>query len=262
MTVGRRRQRTTAPRLLGSYPVPALHLVGANLPPGQRAPSRWQPAPPPPQHGVDYTFARRHGLAPVRWRPGTVITVRLAGQAVSRPAVRGAAEAVDRVLAELRKLTGLNLQGGPPLAEPLDIRGVPDQEIHVAYLPTAQAIQVRQATGDRFPSGGAAPAQDGAWYQRGWAIVATDLTIGSASPRSDPATLSVAGLAVLRHQLGHALGLGHAARHRVLMHQRIPVDIDGYCPGDQYGLALLGETWPVRHIPPLPTADERTVPCF
>jgi hypothetical protein len=255
MTAGRRRQRTAAPRLLGSYPVPTLHLVGADVPPGPRAPSRWQPAPPPPQHGVDYAFARRHGLTPVRWRPGIVITVRLTSQAGSRPAVRVAAEAVDAVLAELRELTGLDLQGGPPLARPIDIRRVPDQEIHVAYLPMAQARQARRLAGDRIP-GGAMPARDGAWYRRGWAIVATDLAIEPAPP-----AVSVAGLAVLRHQLCHALGLGHAARRQVLMHQRIPVDLDGYSSGDRHGLALLGEIQPVRHAPPPPPADERTIPC-
>ena len=175
MTTGR-RQRTATPRLLGSYPVPTLHLVGADVPPGPRAPSRWQPAPPPPQHGVDYAFARRHGLTPVRWRPGIVITVRLTSQVGSRHAVRVAAEAVDAVLAELRELTGLDLQGGPPLARPIDIRRVPDQEIHVAYLPMAQARQARRLAGDWIP-GGAMPARDGAWYRRGWAIVATDLAI-------------------------------------------------------------------------------------
>jgi hypothetical protein len=183
----------------------------------------------------------------------------MAGQVGSRPAVRAVAEAVDTALAELRELTGLDLQGGPPLARPIDIRRVPDQEIHVAYLPMAQALQARRLAGYRIP-GGATPARDGAWYRRGWAIVATDLAIESAPP-ADPPAVSVAGLAVLRHQLCHALGLGHAARRRALMHQRIPVDLKGYSSGDRYGLALLGEIRPVRHDPPPSPADERTIPC-
>lgn len=270
MTAGRPRSRPAVPRLLGKYPVPALHLVGTNPPPDPRAPSRWRPALPPLQHGVDYTFAHRQGLVPVRWQPRTVIAVRMTSEGGSLPIASGpadaAAEAVAAVVAELRELTGLELQGSQPLTRPIDIRRVPEHEIHVAYLPSAEARQVRRLAGDRTPSGGAVPAQDRPWYQRGWAIVDTDLTIGLTSPSgegsaSSPAALSASGLAVLRHQLGHALGLGHAACRRVLMHQRIPVDLDGYSRGDRHGLALLGGTRPVPQDPPPQPAYERTVPC-
>ncbi len=260
------RQRADGPRLLGRYPVPTLHLVGTAPPPDPRSPSRWRPGLPPLQHGVDYTFARRHGLAPVRWFPGTVITVRLTSEADSMTGVRESEDAVDTVVAELRELTGLELRGGPPLTRPIDIRRVPEQEIHVAYLPSAEAWKVRRLAGDQIPSGGAVPAQDGAWYRRGWAIVDTGLAIEPASPpdepsASSPAALSATGLAVLRHQLGHALGLGHPASRRALMHQRIPVDVDGYSRGDRHGLALLGDTPPFPYDAPPAPASERTVPC-
>jgi len=239
--------------LLGSYPAAALHLVGADLPPDPRAPSRWHPSPPPPQHGVDYTFARWHGLVPVRWQPGTVISVRLVGEAASQLAAGESEDAVGAVVAELRELTGLDLRGGPLLTRPIDIRQVPEQQIHVAYLPSAWARWVRRLAGDRTPGGGAVPSQDGAWYRSGWAIVDTDLAAGPAS--------SATGLAVLRHQLGHALGLDHAARRRVLMHQRIPVDPGRYSRADRHGLALLGGTRPVPRDSQPPPANERTVPC-
>jgi hypothetical protein len=246
------RRRRGGQRLIGSYPVASLHLVGADLPPDPRAPSQWRPGPAPLQHGVDYTFARWHGLVPVRWPPGSTICVRLASEAGLRIAARESVDAVDAVVTELRELTGLELRSGPPLGRPIDLHRITEQEIHVAYLPSTWARRTRQLAGD-LPAGGAAPAGDGAWYRRGWAIVDTDLA-------AEPA-LSTTGLAVLRHQLGHALGLGHAARSRVLMHQRIPVDLVRYSRADQYGLALLGGTRPASHDPQPPAAQERTVPC-
>jgi hypothetical protein len=235
MTTSRPTQRPTATRLLGKYPVPALHLVGTDPPPDLRTPTRWHPAQPPLQHGVDYTFARWYGLTPVRWQLGTVITVRMTCGASSLPSVKGPADAVNAVVAELRQLTGLDLRAGPALERPIDIRRIPEHEIHVAYLPSAEAQQVCQLAGDRRPSGDAVSIQDRPWYQYGWAIVDTDLAIES--------------FAVLRHQLGHALGLGHAASRQVLMHQRIPADLAGYSRGDRRGLALLGDARPVQHDP-------------
>ncbi len=243
------QRRPGGQRLIGRYPVASLHLVGADLPPDTRAPSHWRPGPAPLQHGVDYTFARWHGLVPVRWWPESVICVRLASEADSMAAAK---ESVDAVVAELRELTGLELRSGPPLGRPIDIRRIPEQEIHVSYLPSAWSRQIRRIAGD-LPAGGAAPTQDGAWYRRGWAIVDTDLA-------AEPA-LSTIGPAVLRHQLGHALGLDHAARRRVLMHQRIPVDLDRYSRADRHGLALLGGSRPAPHDPQSPPDQERTVPC-
>ena len=276
MTEAGPTQRPARVRLLGRYPVPTLRLVGAGLPLGPRTPSRWQ-SRPLPQHGIDYTIAGRRGLTPVRWRPELGITVRLTRWAAdSPPAVRGAAdvigaapdtaEALERVVGELRALTGLELRVGQPLSRPIDLGRVPDQEIHVAYLPSAAVQEARGRGGDGIASGGALPAPDSAWYRRGWAIVDTDLAIGSASPPGEqsaggPTALEATGLALLRHQLCHALGLGHAARRRVLMHPRIPLDLDGYSDGDRHGLALLGSTRPVPHDAPSAPPHERTVPC-
>ena len=63
------RQRVTPPArrppsLLGTYPVPELHLVGAPIPGNRRSPIQWQPTPPPqivPQH--------RSSLAPITTTP-------------------------------------------------------------------------------------------------------------------------------------------------------------------------------------------------
>jgi hypothetical protein len=266
MISGRQRKQPATPRLLGIYPVPRLHLVGADLQAGPRAPSRWPPVTSPMQHGLDYSFAHRHGLAPVRWRSGTAIIIRLASEVSLPPYVKTAVDAIDAVVTELRGLTGLALQSGQPLPQPIDIRRVPEHEIHVAYLPSAAVRQVRRLAGDRVPSGDAVPTEGCAWYERGWAIVDTDLTI-DVQPRPDDlsvgtsAVCSAAGFALLRHQLCHALGLGHAARRQALMHHRIPLNLDGYSCGDRYGLAMLGDIGPVPQQSWSQLAYERTIPC-
>src|SRR6266566_315990 len=71
-TTSRPRPRAASPArpagLLGTYPVPELHLVGAPVPDNPRSPIQWQPAPPPLQYGIDYTFMHRAGREPVRWQ--------------------------------------------------------------------------------------------------------------------------------------------------------------------------------------------------
>ena len=103
------RQRATPPArrppgLLGTYPVPELHLVGAPIPGNPRSPIQWQPTPPPLQYGIDYTFMHRSGREPVRWPHISAITVRITG-----PGTPDRHAALACVVAELRTLTKLNL---------------------------------------------------------------------------------------------------------------------------------------------------------
>jgi len=53
--------RPVTPGLLGTYPVPELHLVGAPIPDNPRSPIRWRPTPAPLQYGIDYTFTHPVG---------------------------------------------------------------------------------------------------------------------------------------------------------------------------------------------------------
>jgi len=214
--------------LLGTYPVNALHMVGAPLPPTPGAPSQWQPPLPPAQYGIDYTFLRRQGGQTFRWRSDLPITVRIAG-----PHLRGQAATVDAVVAELAGLTGLTLSTGEPWPPAPALRAVPEQEIHVGFLAALPAASLFTPCAGQAGFGGALAAPGMSHYLRGVAAVTASLV----SPRSRREA------AVLRHQLAHALGLGHAARPSLLMYDRMPAAAD-YGRGDRYGLSLLRQAPP------------------
>jgi hypothetical protein len=218
---------TRPPSLLGTYPVPELHLVGAPIPDNPRSSLQWQPTPPPLQYGIDYTFMHRAGRKPVRWPDGSAITVRIAG--LHTPDRRAA---LASVVAELRALTRLNLVPGEPALPRLSASAVPDGEIHVRYLTASKFAGLPGPHGDKTGLGGAMRCPAGCCYVSGFAIINADLT--------GPDATTEHALAVLRHELAHALGLGHAARPSLLMHHQVTAGITQYGRGDQHGLALLG----------------------
>jgi hypothetical protein len=218
--------------LLGTYPVPELHLVGTPVPANPRSPIQWQPTPPPLQYGIDYTFMHRAGRQPVRWPPSSAITIRIAG-----PVTPGRLAAFSDVVTELRILTQLNLiasEFGPSSLVP---SRVPAGEIHVGYLTSSQLASVPGRRDNQAGLGGGSRCAAG-WYVRGFAIINADL--------AGPDATTELGLAILRHQLGHALGLGHAARPSQLMHHHVAGGTTRYGRGDQHGLALLGPRTPAR----------------
>ena len=217
--------------LLGTYPVPELHLVGAPIPDNPRSPTRWQPTPPPLQYGIDYTFTHRAGREPVRWPSNAVITVRIAGGGTQD---RRAALAF--VVAELRTLTRLNLVTGAPAPAGLAPSAVPDGEIHVGYLTCSKVVGRAAQPGDQAGLGGASRCAAGRCYVSGFAIINAGL--------AGPDATAEHALAILQHELAHALGLGHAARPSLLMHRQMAASTTRYGRGDKHGLALLGPRLP------------------
>ncbi len=213
--------------LLGWYQRPALHLVGGPLPASPRPPSRWEPVPPPLQHGIDYAFARHHGTRPVTWPAEASITVRLAGLAGS-----GAQDALSAVVGELRELTGLELADGEPVPAGLNIAAVPAAEIHVGYLPGATVRLMPGWCSGETGQGGAL-MRGGHGYAAGYAAVSAD--------RLEPGAEACRGLAALRHVLAHALGLGHAGRRSELMGCWAGEGPASFQRGDRRGLALAGQ---------------------
>lgn len=221
------------PSLLGAYPVPELHLVGAPVPDNPRSPLQWQPTPPPLQYGIDYTFTHRTGREPVRWQHNSAITVRIAG-----PSGPDRSAALAIVVAELRVLTPLNLITGEPTPTSLISSAVPDGEIHVRYLAAGKFPGLPGRHVGQAGLGGAARCPAGCCYVNGFAIINADLAGRDATTEH--------ALAILRHELGHALGLGHAARPSLLMHPHIAAGTTHYRRGDRHGLALLGLCAPCR----------------
>jgi hypothetical protein len=222
MTAGR-------PSLLGSYPVTALNMVGAPLPPMPGSPSQWRPSRPVAQYGIDYTFLRQHRGRPVRWRPGMPITVRIAG-----PCSRGQAGTVAAVVAEVAGLTGMSLGVGEPRPQAAALRAVPEQEIHIRFLAALPRGCPFAPCAGPAGFGGAFPDPGVSHYVSGLAAV----TAGPVSPHPRPEA------GVLRHEFAHALGLGHAARPSLLMHDHTPTASADYGWGDRHGLSLLGPAPP------------------
>jgi len=215
------------PGLLGTYPVPELHLVGAPIPANPRSPIQWQPTPPPLQYGIDYTFMYRAGLEPVRWPHSSPVTVRITG--LNTPDRHAA---LAGAVAELRELTRLNLVTGESAPASLKPSAVPDGEIHVLYLTGSNLAGLPGLRGGHAGLGGASRCPAGCCYISGFAIINAHL--------AGPDATTAHALAILRHELAHALGLGHAARRGLLMHHQIAGSTTRYGRGDQHGLALLG----------------------
>jgi hypothetical protein len=199
-----RRSRRTSIGPLGRYPDVALRAAGTPALPAPLPPTRWPAGPPPLAHGVDFTFARCRGRHPVRWRPGLPITVRPAESAGWPPPA-----GLEEVVAELSLLTGLELRTAaahPPAARAADV--APGSIVVRPAAAGEDCCELSAAHGD-------------AYLDRGLCVL-----------DPDPAA------AHLRHQLGHALGLGHALRAGAVMH---PGPATGsFGPGDRHGLAALG----------------------
>jgi hypothetical protein len=232
--------------LLGAYPVTALHMVGGLPRPTPGLPSQWQPSPPPAQYGIDYTFLRHQAGRPIRWRPDLSITIRIAG-----PHLGSQVQTIGAVLAELAGLTGMILRADEPWPQAPALRAVPRQEIHVGFMPALPPAPPFAPCADQAGFGGALTFAGSNHYICGLAVVATGVVRPGSSRE----------LAVLRHELAHALGLGHAARPSLLMHYRLAATITDYGRGDRRGLSLLRQASPAQPRPTSRPSSGRTNPC-
>lgn len=223
----RASRRSNRRSLLGRYPEPELDLVGAPFSASPRSPSRWMPASPPLQYGIDYSFAQWLAGQPVRWRHSFPIIVRPTG------GDSNAARAVAAVTTELACITGIDLRAGAPLPGPLDPRSIPDQEIHVAFAGDLNGVgtPVLGLRPEQAGTGGARTSSDPRRYVSGFAVI--NYAACGADPASDQA------VAVLRHEMGHALGMGHASRRSQIMHHAFTSDATEYGRGDRHGLEVV-----------------------
>ena len=245
----RLRQGTAGPgvagrrSLLGSFPRPALHLVGTPLSPKPGSPSHWQPPLPPPQYGIDYSFLQHHRGHPLRWQPGLAIAVRITG-----PHLPGQAVTVAAVAAELAALVGITLSAGEPWPHALPLHAVPAQELHISFSPALPPALPFAPCAGQAGLGGAVAAHGMGYYTSG--LVAIDSGRTSPHPARE--------LAVVRHELAHALGLGHVARPSLLMHRRAASADYGH--GDRHGLIRLYQALPAPARPAF-HPDGKSYPC-
>lgn len=148
------------------------------------------------------------------------------------PAPDGAKQAITTVVADLARLSGLDLVVSP--AEPKWSNDEwRDGEILVRYVDPDQRQAPHIAFDDEFAIGRGGP------ISMGRTIIAGHLAIRShesAFESTDPTTRL--GQAVLLHELGHTIGAGHSHDHEGVMTPRgadVPVS-----PGDKYVFRLLG----------------------
>jgi hypothetical protein len=232
------RQLSSARRasLLGWYPVSELCMAGAHIRPNPRSSPDLTLVPPPLLYGIDYTFARLVGGSPVRWPSGLPITVR-----ITSPSVAGFDRALAIVVSELRELTRFDIAVGDPWPDYFQPGAVPEGEIHVSFLPDFALRGLSPASAHPAGIGVTLLKGTGRCYTQGFAAVNADLAGTGATGKP--------GLTVLRHELAHALGMGHSARPGLVMHDRVMAGLPGYDRGDQFGLRMLGDATETPQTP-------------
>lgn len=237
----RRRARSRTRRMLGSVlaAITAIcMLIGlpniaatatTNVPmavPLPEAPSsRWsenpEDSPSGLKEGVDYSFQAWVRGKPVHWPCSNPIRVAIEGSAPP-----GAGGALDRVLARVREASELPLT----VVRASQLPSVPEGVILIRYVQENQAAYGMSVSGDVLGQGESRHDADGV-------IVA-----GRVIVRNDMNPTTSVGEAVLMHELGHALGLGHSEEGlpEVMDPTSGPDTKPILGPGDQRALRVVG----------------------
>ena len=185
-------------------------------------------------NGNGYAFEYLSGGAPARWDPCLgAISVKLSSHAM--PA--NGDVLVQNVIRELRAITGINFVYGGLTPEPVSLTAVQNNAISIGWLNPNEY------------SGG--EGTDGytqvQWYyaKRGARMFSADVALLEASAESwyNPNRGVDANYAnVVKHELGHALGLWHVGQPSQVMYPTSNPATTDYKGGDLQGLAYLSAT--------------------
>lgn len=185
-----------------------------------------------------YSLFTSDGPEPAHWSPCRSIAI----VANTQGAPKGFYKVLRGVVAELQSLTGLAIALEGVSAEPLHgLRaGFQPESYGDRWAPVlvgwSDESRIPDLAGDTVGLGSAlaVAADDGAhFYVSGTAVLDSSL-LGDFMPDGTPTYV-----AVLRHELGHVLGLDHTADTTQLMAAELSSTSD-FADGDRAGLSFLG----------------------
>jgi hypothetical protein len=201
----------------------------------------------PPELGVssDYAFSEVQvapdgSAAPVRWSPCRPVHYVI--DATGAP--DGFVQVVGRAVAEVSAATGLVFVYDGAVTEPAVLHRAPYQPERYGERWAPVLI--------RFADALAVPELAGSVAGLAWAVPVPDPTAGTSHLVSGAIHLDVelisqpgigtdaAYLPVLRHELGHLVGLAHVEAPHQLMHAHGTAGITTFQDGDLSGLAVAG----------------------
>lgn len=189
---------------------------------------------------TDYTFTRTEDGEPVRYDPCEAVHYVI--REANAPA--GGDKMIQDAVAKTVRATGLVfVYDGTTTESPSADR---DKYQPGRYGDRWAPVLISWTTPDEMPSfigdvarfGGSSPVQAG---QAPWVYVSGQVQLdGPAAQKLIAQGSSSEVEAILLHELGHVVGLGHSSNKQDLMYRSTDGTVTGFGPGDLAGLALLG----------------------